>query len=227
MTELLITLAILLFLALLRFGVEAEYGAGGLRVAVCIGFLKFRAYPKKAKRKRKVDKKALAARKAKKAKKEKKEPEEKKPGFAGGFQEIIQTAKKIFGRLRRKLLIKRLVIYYTAAGADPVNTALAFGGSNAAIGMIMPVLENSFKIRRRDIRASADFDLKEPVIYANALVSIAVWEAIYIVFAIIPFLLKSSNNVAPPAERKDGNINGKTPDKRANGNDHAKGQGAG
>ena len=167
-----IIVAILVIIALLRFGVAIEYSESGFTARILAGFLSIGIYPPKKEKIKKV--------------KPKKEPLLKKPGSLKEILELLPPIKNTLSRIRRKLLIKRLQIHFTAAGADPSNAAIAYGAVNAALCIILPVLEDNFKIRRRDIRTSADFESEQQKIYLNAAVSIAVWEALYVVFAILP-----------------------------------------
>jgi len=131
-----------------------------------------------------------AARSAKKELKAKMKPKEKKPGGLKTFLAMLEGFKVMLSRFRRKLLIKELTIHYIAGSEDPAKAAMAFGSAYAVFGAILPVLENNFRIRKRDLRASADFESKQPEIYAVASFSLAIWEAFFIVFAMVPTLVK-------------------------------------
>ena len=190
-----IVIAVLILISLLRFGVKAEYSAEGLTVRVKAGPLSFNAYPsqetpEKAQKKalRKEQKKQKEKKKAEK--KAKKKPEEKKPGKVQTVLDMIPAVKKALSRLRRRLLIKKLTVYYVAAGEDAAKTALSFGAANAVIGVITPVLEDRFRIKRRDIRAFTDFQAVEQSIYIEASLSVAVWEAVYVLITFLPVLIK-------------------------------------
>ena len=216
MIALAIVVSILILLALLRFGVSVEYSADGLVVKILAGPLRLKAFPKKEKivsaskeAKRKARKEEKDRKKAEK--KEKAKTEEKKPGAMGTVLELLPAIKKTLGRLRRRLLIKRLVIHYTVAGDDPYKTAMTFGNVNAAIGVVLPVLEKAFRIRRRDFRAVADFSSSQQGIYINAAISLAVWEAVYIVFAILPAGIRVLTNKGT-TERKEELKDGKDTD---------------
>ena len=122
-------------------------------------------------------------------------------------------------RLKRRLLIKQLTLHYTSGNDDPSKTALIFGASSAAFGVITPLIERNFRVKRRDLRASTDFVTKEQCIYAKIIISIAVWEVFYVLFALLPILgalLKSKpkdeKNALHKIDRKDGKENGKSPD---------------
>ena len=184
---------ILILLALLRFGVTAEYNAGGAIIHARVGFLTIRLYPRETAQKRIAkDKKRKKAKKTKK-----KDGKTDTAGFGGveGFLEIIQVAKIALGRMRRRLLVKNLTIRYAAAGEDPSKTAILFGRLSAVISATMPALDSIFRIKRRDIRACADFISAKPSIYANAAVSIALWEALYIAAALLPLIKRSAKRL--------------------------------
>jgi hypothetical protein len=51
------------------------------------------------------------------------------------------------------------------------------------------LLENHFRIKKRDFRASVSFDKTEPYIYARARLSLAVWEAVYVAWALVKGML--------------------------------------
>jgi len=209
MTAIAIILAVVLLIALLRFGVAVEYGEDGFRAVARLGPLRIRLFPGK-KRPAKEQKKEI--RKAKKEKAAGKAKAEKKPGRFTEFRKILDPAKTVLDRLRRKLLIKRLTIRYVAAGDDPVKTAMTFGRLNAAYGIISPLFDKYFRIKRRDFHTSADFEREESYIYIYAIISIAVWEAVYIVFALLPLITGSSRIAIKTDVRKDETKNGQTAD---------------
>ena len=205
-------LAFLLLLALLRFGVSVVYGDGGFLVKAHAGPFSLIVYPRKEKSEKAVRK---AARKKDKARKKKgkkaKKPAKKMPGGLDTFNVVLKSAKTILGRLRRKLLIKRLTVHVTFAGGDPMNTAMMYGAANIFFGGLMPSIESAFRIKRRDLRSYADFDAEKPLIYVDAAVSMAVWEAVYIFWAIMPVL--TMRETVKPEDRKELQRNGKASDK--------------
>jgi len=234
MIALAVSLAILALIALLRFGVSVEYSANGLAVAAHAGPLSISILPQKKKAlsagkeaRLKARKEVQAKKKAEKKAKKKAEKQaekqagektgEKKPGALKTVEELLPAIKTMLSRFRRRLLIKKLVIYYTAANDDPSKAAMAYGATNAAVGVLIPLLEKSFRIRRRDFRILADFSATQQSIYANAAISMAVWEAFYMIFAMLPTGIR----ILRRRRRKDGQKNGKNPDKRIDGNNDA------
>ena len=164
-------LAFILLISLLRVGVSAEYSADGVIAKVHIGPVSITLYPQEKKKEKK-----------KKPKEKKKEP---KPGLFEDLKSQLPAIKKALSRLKRKLLIKELTIYYLAAGPDPAAAALTFGGVYAGYGIITAILENNFRIKKRDLRANVDFEAQEPYIYIKARLSLAIWEAVYAAFNLV------------------------------------------
>ena len=215
MLVLAIILAVLILIALLRFGVTVKYGEDGLTVTARAGILSLRVYPKKEKRtptKRKAERLAQKAKKKKEKKaekkaekkKKKKEQEKTSPGKLEMLKTLLPAIKNVLGRIRRRLLIKKLIFWYTAAGKDPMTTALTFGAANAAFEIISPILEKNFRVKHRDLRATADFNATEQKIYLNASISLSLWEAIYIVLALLPLLaLRGKKTTEERGKRKE------------------------
>ena len=189
MTAVSIVFAIILFIALLRFGIAAEYSDTGIKAWVRIGFISLMIYPEKEHRLHKIRKVREKVR------------YKMKPGSLNELLETIPPIKEMFSRFRRKLLIKRLKIHYTVASEDPYKTAMTFGSANAATSIIVPLLEEKFRIKKKDIQISADFETEEQKIYFNIAISIAMWEAIYVIIALLPIL---KNNIP---ERPEINVN--------------------
>lgn len=179
-----IILAVLLLIAFLRVGVTAEYAEDGFVVTASVGFVQFQVYPSlKAKKGRKVVRK--------KAGKKNAADTAKKAGRLEMLKGQLPSINQMLARLKRKLLIAELTIYYMAAGEDPAAAALYFGGVSAGYGILIPLLENNFKVRKSDFRTTVSFEAKEPYIYVRARLSLAVWELIYAGFGFVKKLVKS------------------------------------
>jgi len=210
--------------------VIVEYSKEGFRLWAKAGFIKFEllkdGIKKKPKKKKEKKKKAKSA--------------DIMPGSLSEFIVMLKSVLNMLKRFRRRLLIKELTLYYTAAGENPANTALLFGASNAVSGMIIPLIKKSFRVRRLDFRSGFDFTSTEPGIYLKARMSIATWEVFYAMFALFPVIKgifkklpdKKTDDIKSGTTgnkansiRKDGQNNGKTPDKRSDGNDDAKSEG--
>ena len=225
MVALSITIAVLILIALLRFGVIVEYSEEGFHLWAKAGFLKF---------------KLLDDNKEKKPKKKKEKPKKERnlkemlPGSLREFTDTLKIILKALGRLKRRLLIKQLTLYYTSAGEDPAKTALQYGAANAVFGAIVPEIKKNFRVKRIDLRTWFDFTSTEQRVYAKVIISIAVWEVFYVLFALLPlvtatFKRKPSHTnkteKSDKKERKDGEDNGESSDQRVDGNNNAKNEG--
>ena len=179
MIALIIIITVILFILLLRLGVIIEYSDTGFFIYLKAGVFSFNVYPG-------------SDEKVKKKKLKKEKDFSFKPGSLNEFLDMLKIIKKALSRLKRKLLVKHLVIKYIAAGSDPAETAMSFGASNAVLGIIMPVLEKHFKIKKRDISVTADFESTQKKIYLKLAVSIAVWELLYVGAALLPLFKPKS-----------------------------------
>lgn len=169
-----IVAGILLFLWLLgriRLGGDVEYSDQGVLARLRIGAFHIQLYP--AKKKKKREKKEEKKPSSKPAQEEdEKEEKERKGGKLGPIQKYLPLVGQAAGELRRKIRIDRLDIDFIAGGGDPVAAAMAFGYSNAAMGMIWPIFEQNFQVKEHRIRTACDFDAASPVVYLFAAVSL-------------------------------------------------------
>jgi hypothetical protein len=146
---------------ILRIGITVEYSEDGLRALFFAGPIKVRVYPSSGKTKRK--------------KRAPKEPEDKlkKGGPVKRFRELLSIFSYVSEKLRRRFTIDKLILYYLAAGNDAAHTALSFGMASAGAGLILPVLENIFIIKNKDVRTAVSFTEQESYIYFKARMSVA------------------------------------------------------
>ena len=167
MKVLLAILVILALILLLRVGVIAEYSEAGVEVALKVGPFSIGIIPGKEKDSGKPKKKE-----------EKEKP--KRGGSFDMFMELISQALDMLGSFRRKLLIKDLRLHYVSASDSPYSAAMNFGYASAAVGMVLPLIENAFNLKNRDITTDVSFTEKSSTIYAKANVSIIIYQALYI-----------------------------------------------
>ena len=106
---------------------------------------------------------------------------------------IIRT----LGRFRCKFSLDTVTFYYTAASDDPYKAAISMGTVSAAANALYPYVNNAFKVRNWDVRASADFMAESPVIYLRLAGSFEIWELMYIAAAFSAEFLNSMYNINP------------------------------
>lgn len=76
----------------------------------------------------------------------------------GDFWAELKTTLELFWFLRPKLRIKRLVLKLHLAGDDPAALALQYGGAWAAIGGLLPLLEEAFVLKKRQLDVDCNFN---------------------------------------------------------------------
>jgi hypothetical protein len=159
-------IAALTGISLLRVGIIAEYGDNKFSVNAKIGPLTIKLYPREPKEK-----------------KPKKEEEKKEATETTGKEKGLTKFKTTFRRIRnvldnnwRRLRIDELTVHYMSASDDFSRAAMNYGRATAAAGIILPILENNFTIKKCDIGTAFSFETSEPYIYVRAKLSLAVWE---------------------------------------------------
>lgn len=197
-----ITLGILFLLAILPLGVRVHYNADGALVQIILGPVKLTVVPSKKKpEKEKKDKKE----KPKKKKSEKAadkpkqvgadtppaEPKSEKKDEGGSILDFLPLVKTLFeflGDFRRKLRVKNLQLKLIMAGGDPYNLAMNYGKAWAAVGNLLPKLEQWFVIKKRDIEVECDFVAAKTTVIAHLDLTITFGRLLASVFK---FLIKA------------------------------------
>lgn len=167
-----IILGVLLLLYLLPLGIRFIYSSEGCRIWLLAGPVPVRVYPKN-KRAKKPEKGAIKADKQGKKSAPKKRKEEKKEGGSlKDFLPFVDIARKLLYGIFRKHRIRRLEIKMLLAGDDPCDLAVNYGRAWAATGNLIPLLEEHFVIKKRDVQIACDFTAEETVIYVRADITI-------------------------------------------------------
>ncbi len=174
---------------------EITYHADGFLCAIRIFFLRFR-FP----------------REKKKDKREKVAPNETNQKQKGGdlnyIISLIRLGIKLAGKLLSNVRIRKLKIDATIASKDPFQTAMMFGGSSAAVGILLPLIENNFKLDKRTVNVYADFESDESKLVLFADCSVLVFHLIAIALCFAYNLWKNPK-MKTSVKRKD-DLHGRT-----------------
>lgn len=168
----LIAVGILVLIAILPVGVRLIYQKEGAFCSLLFGWIKIRLYPK--------DKRVKKHKKTKKSKKKPLASKEKKQE-SGSWKDFIPLVKigiDFLGKLRRKIRVKHLELNLVMAGDDPCDLALNYGRAWAGVGNVMPLLEQAFVIKKRNIQVQCDFTADEMKVSARLDVTITVGRAV-------------------------------------------------
>lgn len=170
----LIILAVILAICLLPVGVRVRYNSDGFYLWVLVGPVKIGLIPQKKKEKKRTEKPKKEEKPKKKPAQPKKEEEKKEPGSWRDFLPLLDVAKGLLSGFFRKIRIRRLEVKLVLAGDDPCDLAVNYGRTWAATGGLIPVLEELFVIKKRDVDIGCDFTAEETKIYAAADVTILI-----------------------------------------------------
>lgn len=170
--------AVLVLISLIRIGIQVIYVPSGLTLRLKLGPVRMTLLPHKEK---------------KQSKKKKKEPqnaaaEEGKRDMLGQIRRGLPLIAEAAGRLKRKVRLDRIYLDVTAAASDPASAALAFGGVNAAVGMIWPLVEQNFNVRDRRIRTRVDFEAARPAVSLDAAATLTIGQAAVLAIWLAPRL---------------------------------------
>ena len=152
-----LVLLILAVVLLVPIGADVGYIGGEFRLAARMDGFAYQLLPKKPADPNKPPKE-------KKPKKEKPPKEEAKPKKKRSLnfskEELFELVKKAINGLGKfgKLTVRRFMLHYTAAGADPYNTAMTFGYVNWALSTLAPICAKDFRVTGDvDVRTDVDF----------------------------------------------------------------------
>ena len=174
---LLILLAVLWLLSLIRLGGRVRYGAEGLFVWVLAGPLKLQVLPPKPKEKKPKKEKKKKEPPAV-AEQHKKEPKEGQPGALSRLMQLLPVAGQACGALKRKIRIDDLDLQLIWGGSDPAAIALGYGQANAALGMIWPILDNNFKVKRHSFQIDLDYGRTQPGVELTAALTFTIGQIV-------------------------------------------------
>ena len=180
----LIALGILVLIAILPVGASVEYDSEGFRAAVIAGFLRIPVFPvkKKEKKTKKVKKKSPEKPKEKKNVK-KPEPKKKKGGSLLDFLPVLDRVLDFLSAFRRKLRIKHLELILILGGGDPCDLAINYGRGWAALGNLVPLLDQAFVIKKRKLEVECDFLADTTTVIARLDISITIGRIIALLVA--------------------------------------------
>lgn len=150
-------------ISLLRLGADAAYREGALSLQLILGPVHVRVIPtkKKAGKEKKCAKRHKNQRRGSAASSKAADSDKtgrKMPPMA----DVILLALDAAGQLKRKIRIDRIMFHLIWAADDPADAAVGFGRVQAVMGMIWSLVESNFKVKKRDIGATVDFDRKKP-----------------------------------------------------------------
>ena len=189
----LIAFAIIFLLAILPLGASVKYNSDGPLVRVIAGPIRFTVFPMKKKEKKEKKPKEKKQIKAKKVKKDKpkketeksnkttKEEKKEKGGSILDFLPLVKVGLDFLNGFRWKLRVNRLELKLIMAADDPADLGMNYGRAWAAVGNLIPRLEQNRVIKKRDIEVECDFTTSETLVIARLDITITLGRIIALV----------------------------------------------
>ena len=169
---LLIILLVFWLISLIRLGVRVKYGEAGLYVTALAGPLNIQILPMKPKKRKKPKKEKKPKRE--KPVKEKRPKPDGQPGTLSRLMKLLPVVGQACGALKRKIRIDDLELELIWGGSDPAAIALGYGQANAALGMLWPIFDNNFKVKRSNFQIGMDYARSQPAVELQAAATMTV-----------------------------------------------------
>lgn len=173
-----IALAAVLLLAMFPLRVKFRYGADGFTVKACVGFITVWKSPSdKPKAGHKKDKRKKSSTNAGT---EQKQPKKKSGGSVLDFLPLVRLTLELLSDFRKKLRVTRMDVNLVLSGEDPCDLAVNYGRVWAAVGNLIPVLERSLVMKKRNIRVGCDFTSEQTTVTADIIVAITLGRILHL-----------------------------------------------
>ncbi len=173
-------LLVLFLLGQIRVGASVSYSESGLFVKVKVGPVRVQILPQKKDEQGK-EKKVKQSKKAPAEEKELAEAKKKKRDTLALAVRFIPLLGDAAGRLKRKICIDYLLLRVIWGSSDPASAAMGFGAGNAALGILWPILEHNFKVKKHDLCVDVDFERDKPVFNADAQATLTIGQGLALV----------------------------------------------
>ena len=173
----LITIAIVVFLCLLPLGISVTYHEGGFLVSLITGPFRFRLYPGKERKEKNEEKNEN---KPEKKRSRSSTASQKNGGKLTDFVPLLETVLDLLVDFKRKLVVKNLEFQLTLADSDPCELAIKYGKVWAVASSLVALLEQTFRIQKRNIEVQCDFTASETLVFAQIDLVVGVGSVIYL-----------------------------------------------
>ena len=170
----LILLSVLLLLMLLPVGIRGAYEKGNAQLWLRLGPVAIRLLPRPQKReKQRKPESAPAQEQAAKASAPEPQapppaPQEDEKKDLRQYLPMLRLLGDLLKDLRRKIRMDRLYVHLILAGGDPCDLAVSYGRIWAAVGNLLPLLDQLFVIKKRDVEVACDFAAAKTILIARA-----------------------------------------------------------
>lgn len=170
---LLVILLLLWLISLIRIGGRVHCGQAGLLFTALVGPFRIQLFPMKPKKSKKRPKKEKEPERENTPTEKRPAPEDQ-PGTLSRLMKLLPVAAQFCGALKKKIRIDDLRLELIWGGGDPAAVALGYGRANAVLGMLWPIVDHNFKVKRHAFQIDMDYSADQPVVELRAAVTLTV-----------------------------------------------------
>lgn len=163
---------LLLFIGCLRVGVAVDYSESGFFVSVKVGPVKTQVIP--AEKKKKRSEKSVAE----DVQKGKEKPKKSVGETLQMVRQYLPLIGEAAGRLKRKIRIDHIFFHLIWGNPDPASAALGYGAANAAMGMLWPLIDHNFRIKKQEINIYLDYERAVPAVSVKAQLTMTIGQLV-------------------------------------------------
>lgn len=186
MKALIIVLALLLVLfliAMIKLGVSIVYRDNKLSIRIIAAGFRLKLGQKKK------DKQKRGKKNADPEQKKEKPKFEAKPWIRSALNHWTELMAMI-GRVLTSPTIEKLRVYISVGDEDPEKCAMDYGRLCAIVGSILAPLENTFKIKKRDVEINNNFFSTKNCLEAEAVLAIRVYAIVALAAAALRIVIR-------------------------------------
>ena len=190
----LIALVVFLLLLLLKVGVRILWDSESLLLKIRVGLLRFSLSSEKKSKKKETKKKKQEKKPEQTAQpqgvKQKKEQKGMSPSLKSWLIALLERRGELLSMIGKVLTSPTLDIlrlHIAVGGGDPEMT---YGKICAGMGAGLPLLYNTFRVKKDDIQVVCRYDLSKVVIMAEVEATIRIGEVFALVGTVIGLLVK-------------------------------------
>lgn len=169
-----IVIVLLLLILACPVGIDAAYTQDARHLKLKIGPFRKQLLP--AEKKKKPQKPPEAGKQEEKSREEKK----KRKITPDDILTLAEIALDTLHAFRMHLTVDRFLLHWTAAAKDPYDAVQQYGRINAVLGIMAGKAHASLTIRDEDIQAQLDLTREKPLIEVCLILSIQIWEILWI-----------------------------------------------
>ena len=92
--------------------------------------------------------------------------------------ELLPVVVETVRAFKRRIRIDYLKLSGIWGADDPAAAAIGYGRANAVLGMIWPLLDNNFKVKKCDFNADVDYGRTVPELTADAAITMTLGQLI-------------------------------------------------